>query len=371
MLRHARRCVLAVVVMAALALAFSHGSAKAALPTGDTINQTTDPSTNWQGMLYAIGMTTDPTLCTPQAADPGNAVCDHFQLTTQTSGPVRSVITWPNLVPGAPGNDFDLLVCLNVLVDTSNDNCTGGIEIAEDFGNGPTAMVTWNAAAGTTYEIRVIPFFVFGSDYQGCAAYTNSNDCPAPAGAAGGTPQPAAAFFQGCQPGTVGDRKFNGNGDITTPTTDPNNPDGTDGKYAMNVERKSDSNGMKINGKVSYKEKDPVLFKSQQITCATFQDQPPTGTQNGSRTNGRVTIRGFGQLKTTDDGNSPNSKQPVCYEVSAGDNADPGAGSDDYSMTLLALTQNPDGTSTCGAIVLQRAGVITKGNNSYKIPGQN
>jgi hypothetical protein len=179
------RAALLVAVLAALWLALEQGSAKAAIPPGGTIGNAS-PSTSWQGQYYATASVTDPTLCPPGAADPGNVICDHFALTVQNAGTVTVTITWPsstcasnptNPTPSTPcntdGNDFDLYVydSGNMLVASSaNPNPPGNSE-----------TVTF-AATAQTYEVRVIPFFVVNSDYAGTASF----QAPAGGGAGGG-----------------------------------------------------------------------------------------------------------------------------------------------------------------------------------------
>src|SRR5438128_1343181 len=60
-----------------------------------TISQTPATSTTtWNGQLYAIGETTDTSLCQPNYVDDVNTLCDHFELTPQDPSPVRVTITW-------------------------------------------------------------------------------------------------------------------------------------------------------------------------------------------------------------------------------------------------------------------------------------
>src|SRR2546422_10958883 len=70
------------------------------------------PSTSWQGHFYAAGATSLPDEC-PPAIDPGDALCDHFDLNIDLDlnfwlthvGSVVITIQW-----ASSDNDFDLYV---------------------------------------------------------------------------------------------------------------------------------------------------------------------------------------------------------------------------------------------------------------------
>src|SRR5207244_13043169 len=96
--------------------------------------------------------------------------------------------------------EFDILVCLNGVLDvgevypplpdgspnpingntTPPDECTGGTRMLYVPGNATPGFQggVFAAAANTTYEVRVLPLFVQtpGSDYNGCAEYTDVNN---------------------------------------------------------------------------------------------------------------------------------------------------------------------------------------------------
>ena len=355
MLRLLCRCVVTAVVTAALALAYSYGTAKAALPSGDSINEISKPSTQWDGQVFPAGTTTDPTLCMPQAADPGNIVCDHFQLQTQSTGTVRVLITWPNLTPDiiAEDNDFDLLVCLNTVVDnTPNDNCTGGDEVASSFGNAPFEVAVWNALAGTTYEIRVIPFFVIGSDYKGCAAYVVSGGCAPPPGAAGGT---TATQTCASNPLTANlERKITGGGnrDVEAKET-----------FSLAVQRRFRGSSSEIQGKVQERnDTTGTQLKSTSIDCVTYYDE---GMDANGHPNGAAEIRGHAKFK----GGTFTTESTVCFRAVARDRGEPGGttqgGSDEFVVDVVL----PNASGDC---VFNVAGgpptsvPIAKGNIDYK-----
>jgi hypothetical protein len=162
------------LVVAALLLALGQGSARAATPPGGTVSST-QLSTAWQGQFYARAQTIDPTLCPEQALDPTNTICDHFQLTVASAGTAQVTIDWPspncqanptNLlhVPCTPAgiSDFDVYVYDSAGVFVAGSANTGpGPETTEPF-----------AVTPGTYEVRVLPFDVTLSDYQGTATLT-------------------------------------------------------------------------------------------------------------------------------------------------------------------------------------------------------
>jgi hypothetical protein len=153
-----RRVLLVVVAALTLALAFGQGSARAATPTGGTISAGS-PTVTWQGEFYAATAVPDPLLCPPGTVDTIDLICDHFALTVATAGSVGVTINWPSNV-----DDFDLYV-----YDSTN------MEVASSADVGTTSeSVTFTATAGTTYEVRVIPFNVVASAYNGVATLTST-----------------------------------------------------------------------------------------------------------------------------------------------------------------------------------------------------
>jgi hypothetical protein len=141
-----------VVLFAALLFALCSASAEAATPSGDTIGP--GNPTSWDGMFYAAGAVSDPTLCPSAALDPVNIVCDHFQLTATAACQVTVGINWPSA-----DDDFDLYVY-----------DSGGNEVASSADFGTTSeTATFTSVPGAQYEVRVIPFFVVASGYDGTA----------------------------------------------------------------------------------------------------------------------------------------------------------------------------------------------------------
>jgi hypothetical protein len=143
----------ALVVAAALALAFGEGSAKAAAPSGGISN----PSVAWGGQFYGVPVI-DPTLCLAGALDPLNLTCDHFSLDVPAAGTEQVSIGWSD-----PANDFDLQV-----YDSA------GTLVAESNADGTTSESATFPASPGRYEVRVVPFFVVLSGYQGSASWSAS-----------------------------------------------------------------------------------------------------------------------------------------------------------------------------------------------------
>jgi hypothetical protein len=312
-----------------------------------TIDQAVKPSANWQGQLYAVGQTAQPTDCPSQSTDPGNTLCDHFQLTTQDSGVVDVLITWPNPVIGMTSNDFDLLVCIDfpVVTTTTDQDCFEGIFIAEDLGNEPNfATVTFPATAGTTYDIRVIPFSVIGSDYTGCAAYVPAGGTPdqSACGAPPPPPPPPPTTSTTCpaNPATASsERRITGGANLT--------PDGSGNTHehaSLNVAQKFRNNSTTptFQGKVNYQKDDQIKFKSTQITCATFYDE---GADSKNDPKGSAEIRGFGRLETEDPVTGQETQSNSCFRAFARDSGDPGGsqngGADQFSIEFTSPTTDP------------------------------
>jgi hypothetical protein len=140
-----------VIVTVVLAAA---GLANAATPPAGSIGSA-NPTVTWVGQFYAVGTNADANSCQPQAMDPINLTCDHFQLNVEDAGPVTVTITWP-----APDDDFDLFV-----FDSSNNLVASSADI------GTTSETATFTAAPGLYEVRVAPFFVTASGYDGTATF--------------------------------------------------------------------------------------------------------------------------------------------------------------------------------------------------------
>ena len=165
-----RRLVVAGAVVLTVGLVQANPSAQAADPGKGTVTPA-DRNTAWQGQTYATAATPDPTACPPKAADPGDAVCDHFTLNVPVAksywgnreGGAKVTITWPDAA-----DDFDLYVYKNdVLVASS---ATGG-----------TARETATVPkASGTYQVQVLPFLVTDSAYDGTATFQTRAGSGAP-----------------------------------------------------------------------------------------------------------------------------------------------------------------------------------------------
>jgi hypothetical protein len=392
------RALAAVLPILIVWLAFA-GGAHAAVPNFDKIDQTTHPSTAWEGDFYAAAPANgDPQFCPPTTAS--DAACDHFELTTTNAGPVRVSATWPctagnpncaaSPCAATPGTcddpsaaDFDILVCLNGVIDigeqfppipdgmggflpnpgnpnnTPPDACVGGTEVAFFTGNTPGFEGgVFQAAANTTYEIRVIPVFVLnGSDYQGCAEYTSVSTatCALPPVV---TPPPVGAseFAQGCAPDTK-NRQLDGGGTVPGLSA-PKAP------FSINVRRSVDSHGQThFRGKVNYGDDKAVRFRSKNATCATFIDGTPTSDNDHSTTfRGSAEVRGFGTAKL----NGSKDDTQVCYKAIGQDWGQPGQGKDKFHIELYALTTTAGSPTCSGTPIYVNDQTITDGNIKYK-----
>jgi hypothetical protein len=376
----------ALVALLALAAAAVPSIARAAAPSGDSINETLKPVTRWQGQVYAMGTASDPSQCQSATADPVNLTCDHFQLHTDTPGEVQVVLTWQDLTPTETSDnaDFDVIVCLNAppagpmlppVDPTPADRCSGGTEVAFSNESDTFERVTFNAQANTTYEVRVLPFFVVASDYKGCASYTSAAaECPTEAGGMEVPVDTAAqAFATGCDPSTTtGEREADGNGELPLPATTSSTSQPSDhdanARFALQAEQENRDGRSRPKGKVSYKEHDKthdddLNFKSTRVTCTTFTDGTSTSTFRG-----RVELRGFGKLKKT----KTEPERDVCFRAVGEDNRDRKSRTgnpDRFEIEFLTLdthgTRDPS-DDTCGAPVWTRSGNVEDGDIDYE-----
>jgi len=141
----------------------------ASLPSGTV--SAGSPSLTWSGALYTMS-TPVPDVC-PPGSDPLNAQCDHFFLTidipsdfwTQHSGGVAVGIAW-----ATSDNDFDLYVYNSQ-----------GFQVASSASGGTTSEAAFvDFPAPGVYEVRVVPFLVIASDYQGSATLSFTPGPPVP-----------------------------------------------------------------------------------------------------------------------------------------------------------------------------------------------
>jgi hypothetical protein len=389
--RPARLTLAAFLPILILWLAFA-GGAHAALPTNGTINQPAPASTEWQGAPFTSAQATgNPQACPPMQP---NTFCDHFQLTTSAAGPVRVVATWPctdgsstcagsfcNTAGGCVTDpalaDFDILVCDDSMLDAGEldpifgppaDNCVGGTEIAF-FSTNRVGFEggVFQADAGKTYDIRVIPIFVDTvSDYHGCAEYTNAAGTQATFCAPNPVviPPPVAAseFLAGCPAEasvTPLERQVDGGGQI--PSTVPNKK----APFSINARRHRSGDGKThFKGKLNYHDDGNLNFKSENATCATFTDGTNTSDSDHSTTfRGSVEVRGFGKVKM-DSQSGHDAWQRVCYKAIGQDWGQPGAGKDRFHIELYAFDP---ALQTCSSVPMHaNDNVLTDGNIKYK-----
>lgn len=116
-------------------------------------------TTAWDGKVYIGAATPDPTLCLSAEMDPENATCDHYALDVNVepsywdnrSGGVDVTVTWPDST-----NDFDLYV-----YDVD------GALVASSAQGGTTSETAVLSQPSGAYEVRVVPFLVANSGYDG------------------------------------------------------------------------------------------------------------------------------------------------------------------------------------------------------------
>lgn len=166
MTRHSnRRLRLRLLIPALLAMAagsqIAVGIAEAATPGSGTISPTALTKT-WVGKTYTGSVTPDSTVCPDKSADPNNTICDHYTLTvnvtssywTTHQGGADVTISWPS-----SNDDFDLYVYKgSALVGSSAQGSTTSEKVSIEKATG-------------TYEVRVVPFLVTSSGYDGTAKF--------------------------------------------------------------------------------------------------------------------------------------------------------------------------------------------------------
>jgi len=146
-------------------------SAPAATPSSGTIGPA-DTSVAWQGQFYAVAATVVPEAC-PPAIDPANVLCDHFFLTVDVppeywddnTGGADIEIHWPSA-----DNDFDLWVY----------DADDGTLVDFSAAGGTTSERVFIENASGDYEVRVNPFLVVASGYDGSATFVSQAGGPTP-----------------------------------------------------------------------------------------------------------------------------------------------------------------------------------------------
>ncbi|HTD80967.1 MAG TPA: pre-peptidase C-terminal domain-containing protein, partial [Thermoplasmata archaeon] len=150
--------------------------ARAASPGSGTVSTTT-PNATWTGKHFVVAATALPEECPPPDPD---VLCDHFLLTVDVapsfwythSGQVTIRIEWPS-----SDNDFDLYVY----------GPGGGLAGSSGAGGTTSEEVAIQSPAGT-YEVRVVPFLIIDSGYNGQASlfFTPGGPTPNPVHPTGG-----------------------------------------------------------------------------------------------------------------------------------------------------------------------------------------
>jgi len=167
-----RRRLVAVGAAAVIALPVLQAvqSAQAANPGSGTVRPS-DPSAAWQGQNYPAAATADPNACPPKSEDPTDALCDHYTLNVPVtasywdsrSGGAEVSISWPDAA-----NDFDMYIY------------KGGDLVASSAVGGTTSEKALISKAVGTYEVRVLPFLVADSAYEGDVSFKTGPDDGAP-----------------------------------------------------------------------------------------------------------------------------------------------------------------------------------------------
>jgi hypothetical protein len=166
-------------IVASLAIGALAVPAQGADPGSGSIS-TTSPNIAWTGQEYVVAATTLPEECPPEV-DPANLLCDHFFLTVDVAtdfwdthtGQVTIRIEWPS-----SDNDFDLYV-YGPDGSLAGSSAAGGTTLEE---------VALLAPPPGEYEIRVVPFLIIESGYNGQASllFTPGGPTPNPVWPTGG-----------------------------------------------------------------------------------------------------------------------------------------------------------------------------------------
>jgi len=162
------------VLAAALAAALSVTLLGARVPTAAAATGSggvldgTSKSVTWQSPVYAKGTTGGPTSCPAEDADPGNTVCDWFDLTVSVpagywddnpEGGVPVSVQWQH-----PTDDFDMYIY-----------GADGKEVAESAGTADPEATVIPQASGT-YHVLVVPYDVHDNSFTGTAYLPETTD---------------------------------------------------------------------------------------------------------------------------------------------------------------------------------------------------
>ena len=169
--RRMRRWILTGAVMASALLAIPlQSQLGAATPPSGTVGPS-NATVEWAGPVYTMA-NVDPAACPPAAQDPLDLLCDHFTLTVDVAaghwqnntGGAEVAISWADST-----NDFDLYV-----YDSA------GTQVASSASGGTTSERAFIQSASGTYEVRVLPWAVAASAYDGSAAFVTQAGGPTP-----------------------------------------------------------------------------------------------------------------------------------------------------------------------------------------------
>ncbi|GAA2508631.1 hypothetical protein GCM10023100_03650 [Actinocorallia cavernae] len=125
-------------------------------------------SVSWQSPVYPKGTVGDPKDCPAPGADPGNQVCDRFDLSVSVpagywndnpEGGVPLAVTWEH-----PTDDFDLYVY--------DDH---GTQVASSAGTADPEATVIPRASGT-YHVVVVPYDVHDNSFTGTAYLPATED---------------------------------------------------------------------------------------------------------------------------------------------------------------------------------------------------
>ena len=168
-----RRLLSSAAVLALVSpLLWTSWSAGATTPSSGTIGPPDGTTISWTGQTYAVAAVPDPAAggagC-PPAADPANAVCDHFFLTVNVApsywnthtGGARVAIDWS--ATGDADDDFDMYVY------------QGGTLVDQSGSSGTTSEAVFLEEASGTYEVRVVPFLVTNARADGVASFESED----------------------------------------------------------------------------------------------------------------------------------------------------------------------------------------------------
>lgn len=165
------RILIVIAVAVAVAAPYRGLPATAATPGSGTVGPTS-PTVKWAGQTYVAGATVDPAACPDKSVDSANLICDHFTFTVDVApsywdsniGGVEVAITWAD-----SSNDFDLYVY------DSSGNLAGS-----SASGGTTSERAFIQSPSGTYEVKVLPWSVVSSGYDGALTFASQAGGPAP-----------------------------------------------------------------------------------------------------------------------------------------------------------------------------------------------